>query len=219
MLSRKERLKPDPKNSVPYRLKRFSKTPKGYALGALLLLTLLGGFAPLGPRGIAHAAVAALAALVFDAAVARALHRKIPFSVGGLITGLIIADVLSPLTPIWVMVLTIFIALGSKHVLKRGRKPLFNPAAFGLLASIVVFSTAQSWWAAMPLRPLWEVAVFLAVGIFVAVRVQKYASVLVFLGTYFALMMALAVLHLGLASATPADARRSSHTLSMRSRT
>lgn len=209
MLSRRDKPKADDRNSLPSRFRRFAKTPKGYALGALVLLTLLGGLAPLGPRGIAHAAAAVAAALFFDAAVARAMHRKIPFSVGGMITGLITADVLSPLTPLWVLVLTTFIALGSKHLLKRGRKPLFNPAAFGLLASILVFATAQSWWAAMPLRPLWELAVLFAAGIFVAVRAQKYTGILVFLGSYFLLLMAMAVLHLGLASATPADALRS----------
>lgn len=118
------------------------------------------------------------------------------------------ADVLSGLTPAYVVVLTTLIALASKHILKRGRKPIFNPAAVGLLVSLGLFSTAQSWWAGMPLMSWWHVVMLLAVGTFVAVRVKKYAQVLTFLGTYLVLIAAMAVFHLGLSSATPADALR-----------
>jgi Na+-translocating ferredoxin:NAD+ oxidoreductase RnfD subunit len=119
-----------------------------------------------------------------------------------------VADVLSGLTPWYVVVLTVMMALASKHVLKRGRKPIFNPAAVGLLLSLGVFGTAQSWWVGMPLMSWWHTGILLAVGIFVAVRVKKYVEVLTFLGSYFALLGAMAALHLGLPSATPADALR-----------
>lgn len=187
---------------------RFAKAPKGHVLGALILLTLVGSRFRTGHLGLTHAVVAAAAALVFDAVVAKALGRKGLFSTGGLITGLIVGDVLSSLVSIPIVVLTTWIALASKHLLKRGRKPLFNPAAVGLLISALVFASAQSWWAGMPLVPVWALAVMLAAGIFVAVRVKKYPQVLAFLGTYFILLIGMAQFHLGIASATPADALR-----------
>lgn len=196
------------KKSPWIRLQKFAKTPKGHALGALILLTIVGSLLPQGHLGIRHAAAAAAAAIIFDGLVALVLGRKITFSTGGLITGLIVADVLSGLTPTYVVVLTTLIALLSKHLIKRGRKPIFNPAAVGLLVSLGVFSTAESWWAGMPLAPVWYLALVLAVGIFVAVRVKKYWQVLTFMGTYFLLILAMALLHLGIASATPADALR-----------
>ncbi|NMP22099.1 hypothetical protein [Sulfobacillus harzensis] len=189
--------------------RRFAKTPKGHVLGALIVLTLIGGFFPAGHLGILHAIAAGATAIVFDAMVAWVLKRKVTFSTGGLITGLIIADVLSGLAPIAIVMLTTMVALASKHLLKRGRKPIFNPAAVGLLVSIGVFSTAESWWAGMPLMPLWTLGLLLAVGVFVAIRVKKYLQVLAFLGTYFTLILVMALLHLGLPSATPADALRS----------
>lgn len=190
------------------RLVRFSKTPKGYITGALVLLTMIAGLTPIGHPAVPHVLEAVATAIVFDGLVALVLRRSVTFSVGGVITGLIIADVLSGLTPPYVVVLTTVIALASKHILKRGRKPVFNPAAVGLLVSLGLFSTAQSWWAGMPLMTWWHLPILLAVGGFVAVRVRKYPQVLAFLGTYVILLLAMALTHLGLPSATPADALR-----------
>ena len=202
--------KPSPKkkDDAWTRLKKFAKTPKGYVLGALILLTLVGGLTTQGHPGIPHAIEAVVTAIIFDWAVAAILGRRTTVSTGGIITGLIIADVLSGLTPAYVVILTTMIALASKHLLKRGRKPIFNPAAVGLLVSIGVLSSAQSWWAGMPLLSWWHLALLLAVGIFVAVRVKKYAQVLTFLGTYLVLLLLMAMYHVGLPSATPADALR-----------
>lgn len=194
--------------TAPHPLVRFLKTPKGHVLAALLFLTLLAGAFPQGPAGLVNALAAVLTALALDTGVALALRRKIVFSDGGVITGLIVADVLSGLTPLYIVVLTTAVALLSKHVLKRGRKPLFNPAAFGLLFALVVFSTGQSWWASLALLPIWYLPALLAVGIFVAIRVKKYPQVLAFLGAYFGLLLAMAVWHLGLPSDTPGDALR-----------
>ncbi len=196
------------KNSWWKNLRRFVKTPKGHILAALILLSVIGSRFPSGHLGLSHAVAAAAAALAFDALVAKALGRKVLFSTGGLITGLIISDVLSGLVSIPSVILTTLIALASKHLLKRGRKPLFNPAAVGLTISALVFSNAQNWWASMPLVPMWTLMVMLAVGIFVAVRVNKYLQVLTFLGSYFSLLIIMASLHAGIASATPSDALR-----------
>ena len=190
------------------RLVRFAKTPKGHVTGGLVLLTMVAGLTPVGHAAVPHAIEAVAPAIAFDWLVALVLRRSATFSSGGVITALIVADVLSGLTPPYVVVLTTVIALASKHLLKRGRKPVFNPAAVGLLVSLGLFSGAQSWWAGMPLMTWWHVPILLAVGAFVAVRVRKYPQVLAFLGTYVILLLAMAAGHLGLASATPADALR-----------
>ncbi len=188
--------------------RRFFKTPKGVVLTGLMVLTLLASLFPQGKVGLGHAVAADLTAVAFDALVALVLRRRIVLSISGLITGLIVADVLSSLTPLYLVILTTVMALLSKHVIKRGRKPIFNPAAIGLVLALTVFSSGQSWWAALTLLPLWYLAILLAIGIYVAVRVKKYPQVLAFLGTYFALLLVMAVLHLGLPSDTPGDALR-----------
>ncbi len=188
--------------------KRFLKTPKGRVLSALVPLTLLAGLFRPGPIGLLHAVVAEATALVVDAGVAWVLKRKVGWSSGGLITGLLVADVLSSLTPLYLVSVITAVALASKHLLKRGRKPLFNPAGVGLLVGLWGFSTAQSWWAGLSMLPAWGLPALLAAGIFVAIRVKKSPQVLTFLGTYFFLLLVMAVFHLGLPSDTPADALR-----------
>lgn len=190
------------------RLQRFIKTPKAYALGALIVLTLVGSRTTYGHHAISHALIAVGTAIGFDGLVALVMKRPLTVSTGGVITALIVVDVLSSMTPIVLVVVATVLALASKHLVKQGRKPLFNPAAVGLLIVALVFSQAESWWAAMPNDPLGLVGLLLAVGVFVAVRVKKYAQVLAFLGTYFAFVGVLALAHGGLASATPADALR-----------
>lgn len=189
-------------------LRRFAKTPKGQVLAALVILTILGSLTVQGHNGLQNALIAVITAVVGDAVVARSLGRKVNLSTGGIITGLIIADVLSSLTPWYLVVATTLVALTSKHIFKQGRKPIFNPAAFGLLVAAAGFSTGQSWWAALPLMPMWALAIMLGVGGWVAVRVKKYTQVLTFLGVYFSLILVMAIGHMGLASATPADALR-----------
>ena len=190
------------------RLVRFAKTPKGYVTGGLVLVTMIAGLTPIGHPALPHVLEAVAVAIVFDWLVALVLKRPASFSVGGIITALIIADVLSGLTPPYVVVLTTVVALASKHILKRGRKPVFNPAAVGLVVSLGLFSSAQSWWAGMPLMTWWHLPILLAVGAFVAMRVRKYPQVVAFLGTYVLLLLVMAAGHVGLPSATAADALR-----------
>lgn len=197
-----------PKKSPAVLFRRFIKTPKAYALGGLILLTLLGSLTPGGAHALPHAAMAVAVAIIVDGLVAALFGRKIPFSVGGIITALIVSDVMSSLTSGLFIVLTTVVAVASKHVLKQGRKPVFNPAAVGLLVAALLFGSAESWWASMPDTPIWYLLILLAVGVFVSVRVKKYVQVLTFLGSYFVLILVMALMHWGLPSATPADALR-----------
>ncbi|PSR22791.1 MAG: hypothetical protein C7B45_05525 [Sulfobacillus acidophilus] len=190
-------------------LRKFAKTPKGYALAGLILLTLVAGLSPQGHIGVIHAGLAVATAIVLDTVIARLLGRKLVVPAGGMITGLIVADVLSDLTSGLMVMLTVAIALASKHLLKRGRKPIFNPAALGLAISLASMSTAQSWWAAMPLLSWWHVALLLIVGVVVAVRTKKAWQVLAFLGTYFVEIWLLAIVPgITVATSTAGDALR-----------
>jgi Na+-translocating ferredoxin:NAD+ oxidoreductase RnfD subunit len=147
-------------------------------------------------------------AVVFDVLIALGLRRKLMAPTGAIITGLLVADVLSTTTATVVVMLTVVIALASKHVFKRGRKPIFNPAALGLAISLIGSSTAQSWWAGMPLLPPWHLLLLLALGATVSLRTKKSMQVLTFLGTYFLALWVMAVFHWGLTAAAPADALR-----------
>lgn len=59
---------------------------------------------------------------------------------GALISGLIVALILPEGQPWYVPLAAASIAIGSKHLLRRQGRNVFNPAAFGITASVLLFS-------------------------------------------------------------------------------
>lgn len=169
-------------------LKRFFRTPKG------MLILLLGALALVAAMGPGYARVAPvvlggmLGAMLVDAPILRYREGEWIFPDGALLTGLIVAMVLSPMEPWYVAAITGVIGVLSKYVLRVGSANVFNPAALALVATFYVFNTGQSWWGALPeLTPLALVLLF-ATGVFITDRVNKIPLVLWFLGTYYLLV-------------------------------
>ncbi len=168
-------------------LRRFFRTPKGLLILVLPILTVM---AALG-EGLALAlpliAAAVIAAMLVDAPILRIREGEWVFPSGALLTGLLVAMVLSVHVPWRVSAATAIIAIVSKYLFRIGNANVFNPAALALVVSYYLFGTGQSWWGALPeLSPLAIVALF-AVGIFITERVNKTPLVLTFLGVYYLL--------------------------------
>ena len=189
-------------------LEKLMKTPKDYLMAMLIGLTLVAALRPQDHIGLFNAGISIATALVIDGMIAMMYKSKKKFPDGGIITALIVADVLSNSTPWYIIAATTAVALMSKHIIKSGRKPIFNPAAFGLLFAIYIFSTGQSWWGSLALLPTWLIPVMIIPGIVISIKVNKFPQVASFLGVYFALMLLMAISHLGLPYDTPADALR-----------
>ncbi len=164
-------------------------TPKRYVLIVLLIITAIAGTNSADHKGIFQAGVAVLTAILCDGIVALFQGRKSLFSDSGIITGLIVALVLSSSTPWYITAAATLIALVSKHLFKIQRRPVFNPAALGLLVAIFLFSSGQSWWGAFAELPVWTIAYLLVAGYLVTQRVNKFPQVLAFLGSYFLLLL------------------------------
>ncbi|WP_067622547.1 RnfABCDGE type electron transport complex subunit D [Alicyclobacillus acidiphilus] len=170
----------------PSRLRRFVQTPKGLVTVILSVLALIAICAEKGldPAALRNTIAAVASALVMDWIVSRFYFKKPRISDGGAVTGLIVAMVLGSLTAWYLTILTVAVALASKHLLKTKRKPIFNPAAVGLLVSTMAFSTMQSWWGGMSLLPPEYLACLCLLGLWTAIRVKKLPQVLAFLGAY-----------------------------------
>jgi Na+-translocating ferredoxin:NAD+ oxidoreductase RnfD subunit len=169
-------------------LRRFFRTPKG------LLILLLAGLALVAAAGSGFRLVApvvaggVLGAMLVDAPILRYREGEWVFPDGALLTGLIIAMVLSPMEPWSVAAITGAIGVLSKYVLRVGSANVFNPAALALVATFYWFNTGQSWWGALPeVTPVALVLLF-ATGIFITDRVNKIPLVRSFLGTYYLLV-------------------------------
>ena len=168
-------------------LVRYARTPKGLVLIVLLILVAIAS-AGEGVRLVAPGlAAATAAAMLVDAPILRFREEEWLFPDGALITGLIIAMILSPHERWYVGAVTSVLAVLSKYVLRGRSANVFNPAALALVVTYYVFDTGQSWWGALPELPWPALIALLMTGVFITARVNKTSSVLAFLGSYFTL--------------------------------
>jgi len=178
-------------------VRAFLSTPKGYTLAALLVLTAIGSSQPEAYKGWINTAAAVGAAVLVDLGFAQLQQRRnIVFPDGAVLTGLIVALVLSTMVPWYLCAFTAAIAILSKHLLKVQRRPVFNPAAFGLVVTILAFSTAQSWWGGLSMLPAWCIAFLVIAGMLVTARVNKFPAVFAYLGVYFSLLLVAGLFHI-----------------------
>jgi Na+-translocating ferredoxin:NAD+ oxidoreductase RnfD subunit len=178
---------PRPRRERLPALWRFFRTPKGLLTIVLVLL------AALAVRGedLAVAApeigASVAAAMLVDLPLLRWRKRGWEFPSGALLTGLIVAMVLSPQEPWYVGACTAALAVVSKYLLRTHSANVFNPAALGIVATFYVFNTGQSWWGALSDAAPWLLIVLFAAGVFITDRVNKMPLVLTFLGAYYLL--------------------------------
>ncbi|KSU83160.1 NQR2, RnfD, RnfE family [Fictibacillus enclensis] len=175
----------------------FFKKPKGYLLYLLLVLSITGSIHSHPFQGLGSIAAAVLAAVAVDMIFSLRQKRKTISWDGAVITGLIIALVLSEASPLYVSAAASAAAIVSKNLLSFKRKPLFNPAAFGLLFAAIPFHSGQSWWGAMATLPVWFIPLVLIGGYLITSKVNKFPQVFSFLGIYFILLLVLSLMGTG----------------------
>ena len=166
---------------------RFFRTPKGLLIIVLAILVALAapgeGIRLVAP-GLASAVVAAG---LIDVLALRWSRNAWEFPSGAVLTGLLVAMVLTPHEPWYVPACTSAVAIAGKYIARTRSANVFNPAALGLVATFYIFNTGQSWWGALPeISPIALVVLFVT-GVFIADRVNKVPLVLIFLGAYFLL--------------------------------
>ncbi len=169
-------------------LRRFFRTPKGLLIVLLAILAIAAatgaGFARVAPVVLGGV----LGAALVDAPILRYREGEWLMPDGAILTGLIIAMVLTPLEPWYVAAITSAIAVLSKYAIRVGKANVFNPAAFALVATFYWFNTGQSWWGALPELTPFALVLLFATGVFITDRVNKIPLVLSFLGTYYSLV-------------------------------
>ena len=166
---------------------RFFQTPKGLLI--IVLVILIAATAPHeGIRRIAPGlASAVIVAALMDLVILRKMHGDWEFPSGAVLTGMIVAMILTPQEPWYVGACTSAVAIGSKYIARTRSANIFNPAALALVATFYIFNTGQSWWGALPEITPWALLLLAATGIFITDRVNKFPLALVFLGVYFGL--------------------------------
>ncbi|MCQ6282106.1 RnfABCDGE type electron transport complex subunit D [Bacillus sp. EB600] len=177
--------------------KKWLKTPKGFVTMAMITYLLVASMGSKELAGIRNGFVAVLISIIVDILCNVIKKRKWSMPDGAVITGLIISLILSTATSLGVIAWTVVIAILSKHLLVYKKKPIFNPAAFGLLLSVLLFQTGQSWWGAFGDLPVWTILFLLVGGYKVTNRVNKFPQVFSFLGTSFFLLLLMGHFNIG----------------------
>ena len=177
-------------------IQKWTKTPKGYVTIALLSYLIIASIGSKTIIGIENSIIAIGAAFVVDYLYCT-LNKRKSSKDSTIITGLIISLILGFTTSWMIVAGTATIAILSKHFLVYKKKPIFNPATVGLLLSIFIFQTGQSWWGAFGDLPAWTIIFLVIGGYLVTDRVNKFAQVLSFLGTFFVLLFVMGQLNVG----------------------
>ena len=173
-------------------MQRFFKSPKGILTLIFVVLVLLAGPHEGWARIMPELFSAMIAAGVVDSIILRIRHNRWEFPSGAVLTAMIVTMVLSPFGAWWVPAVTSVVAVVSKYALRYRTANIFNPAALGLVLAYYAFGSGESWWGALPEVSAWGVAVLVALGIFMADRVNKLPAVVAFLGAYYGLFTIMA---------------------------
>lgn len=169
-------------------LTRFFRTPKGLLIIVLALLIPLAAYGSGGALVAPGVVAAAVAAMLIDAPIIRWREKAWEFPSGALLTGLLVAMVLSPHEPWRIAAVTAMVGVVSKYVVRTRSANVFNPAALALVATFYAYDTGQSWWGALPELPMPAIAALFATGLYITNRVNKMPAVLAFLGVYYLLV-------------------------------
>ena len=166
-------------------LGRWARSPKALVVMLLLLLIALALWRAGPSKTIPQLTLAAAIAVAIDIAIGLWRRGLTRFPTGGLVTGLMIGMILAPAASLLAVSVAAAGALASKHLLRVPRFHLFNPAAAGLLGSLLLVPAAQSWWGSLADLPAPFVLILLAGGAVVVWRVNRVPSTLAFFGLYF----------------------------------
>jgi len=96
-------------------------------------------------RFLIMAAIAVFSAVAAESAVIYLKRKTFRVTASSVITGLIVGYVLSSDEAWFKFILAAVLAILSKSLINSQKKHLFNPAAFGIFLSIILFGAATQW--------------------------------------------------------------------------
>ncbi len=125
---------------------------------------------------------------VSDVAITWIRYKKKYFPASSFVTGLLIGLILSPTEPFWVIIVAALIASISKQFIALGpRRHIFNPAAFGIVVTSLIFRAPVAWWAVSWSR----IPIIILVGAmaYILWKVKRFYLPIAFLAVYFVVLV------------------------------
>lgn len=157
----------------------------------ILYLICFAAFLAVKDRDIAFL-TAVTAAVILSAAIESIIlyfkARVFRITESSIITGLIVGYVLSSDNAWWVFVLAPALAIFSKHLIRFRKKHIFNPAAFGIFLTLILFGASSQWKGTYA----WYIAV--PFGLYFARKVKKIEIITGYALVFFILFGAQAIM-------------------------
>jgi Na+-translocating ferredoxin:NAD+ oxidoreductase RnfD subunit len=182
-------------------VRRFLRSPKGRLLRYLFVLALIALPGEPPARVGLSILTATAAAVALDLALERLRNHRWRVPDGAAITALLCTLIISPHAEWYIGPAAAAIAIASKYLIRVrwGQRTIhvLNPAATGLLATLILFPAGQSWWGALTNRPTIWILALTAIGITVDRHVAKLPQALAFLATYFGVFTTIAFATMG----------------------
>lgn len=152
-----------------------------------LLLLVVGSAAYISGIFPTALVFAALAAILIDVFIDKVYLKRQPrIPVSGIITGLIIGAVAPVNAPLLLVLFAVIFAIFSKHFIKTKHGNILNPAAFGLLIALLLFSIGDDWWAAANFNVYGIAVTITPILIIAAYEARRLTSSLSFIAVSFA---------------------------------
>lgn len=89
--------------------------------------------------------IAVISAIAIESLILFVKTKAFRITESSIISGLIIGYVLSSYNALWIFILASAFAISSKHFIRLNKKHLFNPAAFGIFLSVILFGADTQW--------------------------------------------------------------------------
>lgn len=111
------------------------------------------------------------------------LKKSVEIPKTAIISGLFVAGILDPTTPVYIHFIAAALAILSKHILRIGKRNIFNPAGFGIAITSLVFTyllginIIGSWWIGATLLTI-------PLGLYISYRIEKLPITLSFFVVY-----------------------------------
>lgn len=118
--------------------------------------------------------VAVVAAILAEVACSRVKHQSLKLHDSAIISGLIIGFVLADSRHWWLFCVAAIIAILSKYILRIHQKHIFNPAAFGIFLTAILFGAQMQWHGTF----LWYILA--PVGIYFAYKINRLKLLLAY---------------------------------------
>ncbi|MBI4706435.1 MAG: RnfABCDGE type electron transport complex subunit D [Candidatus Omnitrophica bacterium] len=149
--------------------------PKSIKAQLIIYLFVFAVFLALKERDfafLAAVAIAVIAAVSVESLILYFKTKKLQIAESSVITGLIIGCVVASDEAWWMFILAASLAISSKYILRFQKKHIFNPAAFGIFLTIILFGVPTEWKGTY----LWYILV--PFGIYFAYKIRKLEIVL-----------------------------------------